>query len=344
MKNQASLKRKEWKYLKTIAYFLAFASLYFLGITIKDFVYPYLLPQVKVGNYSLKELYKKAKEEEVVGKTQKEKEEAKRFVKEVEKKYPFPSLVNLLKEDYGKRKPYFVLGGALFLLLANLPFLLFFLYDKKVMRPFFFWTPTKEHPLEKGKALRLLDYDYLNLNREKVYSWFFKSKEMEEEFWAVLNKRIPEGVKFVFVDGEEREKVWEEKKEGEVIYDAIEINTFLKEKVDALVDFALKHGGLTEERKEEFRITFTFALYHRILENFGGIPTGFLSPRIKSKVAKRVLSTYYLHKLPFLSPKDEDYEARKWLKAFYDYCLIKEDLLNQCLKFSQIPDIEFFIV
>jgi len=272
-----------------------------------------------------------------------EEEKAVEKVGELSKEYPFPTLISLIEKRSSYPPVAYLFVGAEVLLAFAVLALLYFV-DFKVLKPFFRRIPVPENPLEMGSKYPL--------NPERatgvpvpVMASFFKEGGFDE-FMKVADARIPgpssdDPYGVIRTDSEKVEK--EEKEKGRIVFNRKKAEDMVRKGVNSLLDYGMRLGLVDKKEEVVFRTSLGLSLLHHVLDYFGGVPVGFLSPRIENYTVKRVLASYgYRDKVPLVRfgdtvNEEEDAPAR-FLTCLHGFCREKEDLYETLEKeFCQIP-------
>ena len=272
-----------------------------------------------------------------------EEELAAHQVKRLSDKYPFPTLYTLIS-GRGPYSPtaYLIVGAEI--VFAFISVLLLYLIDFKLLKPFFRRIPLPENPLEMGSKYPF-DPERATGVPTAVIASFFKEGGFEE-FMKVADARIPgpssdDPYGVIRTDSEKAER--EEKEKGRIVFNRKKAESMVRKGVNSLLDYGMRLGLVSKEEEVVFRTSLGLSLLHHVLDYFGGVPVGFLSPRIENYTVKRVLASYgYRDKVPLVRFGDTVYEEEdvpaRFLTCLHGFCREKEDLYETLEKeFCQIP-------
>jgi len=272
--------------------------------------------------------------------------EEKSSVEEVEalsEKYPFPTPVNLLTGKCPVNTASVSVSLLMVLLSVGTALGVVFL-DKKVLVPFFYRKPAKDPALEMGNDYPLDVVEATGVPFSYIESLFEEGGL--DEILRVADARIPKknsddpyGV--IRVDNEKDEIKFKE--EGRIVFNRKKAQERVRAGLEELLDYGKRLGLVRDGEEKLFRASLGLALIHHVLDYFGGIPVGFMTPRIKDYTLKRVLASYgYRNKVPLtkfngVSYEEEEVPAR-FLTSLHGFCREKKDLyLYLEDEFCQIP-------
>lgn len=264
-------------------------------------------------------------------------------VKKILTDYPFPSFQALLDGKVHLSLAT-VLILTLELLFALLTGLFFLWLDFKVLRPFFLRTAKKEPPLELGDVWPVNPSELTGVKLERIQTYFTEGGL--DEIMRTADARIPkpnkdDPVGVVRTDSDRVER--EERKKRHIVFNRKRITREVRKRTESLFNFARKLHLVEKEDEEVFRVSLGLALFHHVLDFFGGIPLGFITPRVKDYTVKRVLASYgYRDKVPIAKFGNvfygEELKPSRFLTALHGYCNEKDDLFDRLKdEFCQIP-------
>jgi hypothetical protein len=265
-------------------------------------------------------------------------------IQKIEKRYPLPTLFNILnRNNYPYARPKAVAYFLFTVLLSISPIIFLFFYDKKKLRDFFLQEGRREKPISLGRPFGFIDWKFLGTDEGFVAKEIFDGEERYLEILAVFDKQIIADVR-IFSD-KERKKI--KINPSDVVIDFAELNRDIKKILDSLAKYGYSLGFLTPEQEKKFRAVVGFALFHYVSSFFGNVPSGFIVKRLKDFTIKRFMSMYYYGKIVNVVfdnvVKEREKEPADFLRIFHGYAKEKEDFLTELRKkYCQIPDMDFF--
>ena len=274
----------------------------------------------------------------------------------IEREYPYPYPQNLADKKlyHGERWKAWLFWLFQLILVSGIG--AFFVYlDRKHLRPFFYRTPVIQPSIDYGVPLEFLDWEYIGVDKGFVYTEIFKSPEDYNKLMAVIDDRIVKdfkddrgrhrkGVVRIYTE-EDRKKV----ELGDIFLDFIELNKDIAEKVDELYKYGSDLGLIDDSEEQKFRAVMALILFHKVLDYFGGVPTGFVGVHLKDFTAKECIGSYLKrNKIPNVVfdeiEKAHKAQPARFLKVFHGYNREKEDLFAYFKKkYCQIPDFEYIM-
>jgi len=260
-------------------------------------------------------------------------------------KYPFPTLWTLIS---GKSQLTLTNVAVVIaeLITAVITALGLFFFDFKVLKPFFFRSAEKEPPLSLGRDWPVDLEKITGMKNEEFASYFKGRMETLDEVMKVLDGRIPrpnndDPTGVIRTESEKVER--EERAKGRIVFNRKRIAEMVRDYTEKLTDFGLALRIIKPEEVPHFKAIMGFTLFHHVLDFFGGMPTGFLTPRIADYTFKRVISTYsFRDKVPLVKFGNTVYENEeqpaRFLTVLHGYCREKEDVYETLKEeFCQIP-------